>query len=68
MSLLRSLWMLLGDCGRRQGTSRRKFAWSQPALETLEDRNMLATTILQTNLVSDLAGVAQVRDPNLVNP
>jgi uncharacterized protein (TIGR03118 family) len=39
-------------------------------LETLEDRCLLAVgaSVLQTNLVSDLPGVAQVTDPNLVNP
>ena len=29
---------------------------------------MLSANVLQTNLVSDLPGVAQVQDPNLVNP
>jgi uncharacterized protein (TIGR03118 family) len=38
-------------------------------LEALEDRCLLdATSVLQTNLVSDLPGVARVQDPNLVNP
>jgi uncharacterized protein (TIGR03118 family) len=38
------------------------------SLESLEDRCLLSGTVLQTNLVSDLAGVAAVTDPNLVNP
>src|ERR1700724_1285482 len=40
----------------------------RPALESLEDRRLLAGNVLQTNLVSDLPGVAQFQDPNLVNP
>jgi uncharacterized protein (TIGR03118 family) len=41
---------------------------ARPRLEALEDRNLLSGTVLQTNLVSDLAGVAMVQDPHLVNP
>jgi uncharacterized protein (TIGR03118 family) len=37
-------------------------------LEVLEDRSLLSANVLQTNLVSDLPGVATVTDPNLVNP
>jgi uncharacterized protein (TIGR03118 family) len=37
-------------------------------MEALEERNLLSANVLQTNLVSDLPGVAQVLDPNLVNP
>jgi uncharacterized protein (TIGR03118 family) len=37
-------------------------------LESLEDRCLLSNNVLQTNLVSDLQGVAAVTDPNLVNP
>src|SRR5258707_3856330 len=37
-------------------------------LEVLEDRCLLSGNVLQTNLVSDLPGVAQFQDPNLVNP
>jgi uncharacterized protein (TIGR03118 family) len=33
-----------------------------------KDGNHQSTTYLQTNLVSDLAGVAQLQDTNLVNP
>jgi uncharacterized protein (TIGR03118 family) len=40
----------------------------RPAVESLEDRRLLAGNVLQTNLVSDLPGVAQNLDPNLVNP
>jgi uncharacterized protein (TIGR03118 family) len=39
------------------------------SLETLEDRNLLsAGGFVQTNLVSDIAGMAQVTDPHLINP
>ena len=37
-------------------------------LEPLEERSLLSANVLQTNLVSDLPGVAQVQDVNLVNP
>jgi uncharacterized protein (TIGR03118 family) len=37
-------------------------------VELLENRRLLSGTVLQTNLVSDLPGVAQLQDPNLVNP
>jgi uncharacterized protein (TIGR03118 family) len=37
-------------------------------VERLEDRRVLSGNVLQTNLVSDLPGVAAHQDPNLVNP
>jgi uncharacterized protein (TIGR03118 family) len=37
-------------------------------LESLEDRTLLATSFTQTNLISDVAGLAQFTDPNLRNP
>jgi uncharacterized protein (TIGR03118 family) len=40
----------------------------RPVAEQLEDRRLLATTFTQTNLVSDIPGMAQNTDPNLVNP
>jgi uncharacterized protein (TIGR03118 family) len=40
----------------------------RPRLEPLEDRSLLSGNVLQTNLVSDLPGVAAVTDPHLVNP
>jgi len=40
----------------------------RPTLEALEDRCLLSGTVLQTNLVSDLPGVAKTLDPQLVNP
>ncbi len=47
-----------GPCGRS----------ARPAVEILEDRSLPATAFVQTNLISDLAGVAQLTDPNLRNP
>jgi uncharacterized protein (TIGR03118 family) len=50
----------------------RKAPSARLTLEPLENRCVLsgnaAGTVLQTNLVSDLPGVAQHMDPNLVNP
>ncbi len=40
----------------------------QPSLNRMEDRCMPDANVLQTNLVSDLPGVAQFQDPQLVNP
>jgi uncharacterized protein (TIGR03118 family) len=41
---------------------------ARPELQALEDRCLLSANVLQTNLVSDLPGVAAVTDPHLVNP
>src|SRR5262245_34254857 len=48
----------------------RKAVRSRVALESLESRCMLSTAGLlqQRNLVSDQPGVAEIRDPNLINP
>jgi uncharacterized protein (TIGR03118 family) len=56
--------------GRRQATPARRPARSRLALEALEGRCLLSTTGLleQRNLVSDQPGVAEITDPNLVNP
>src|SRR3954451_18049604 len=53
---------------RRKGTPARKPPGSRLGMEALEERSLLSANVLQTNLVSDLPGVAQVQDPNLVNP
>jgi uncharacterized protein (TIGR03118 family) len=49
-------------------TRRTRLFQTKPCLEALEERSLLSGNVLQTNLVSDLPGVAQVQDPNLVNP
>jgi len=55
---------------RRQRGTRPAKRRARPGLESLEARLVLSSnaTVLQTNLVSDLPGVADVMDPNLVNP
>jgi uncharacterized protein (TIGR03118 family) len=58
----------LGRGGRRKGMPARKPPGYRPGMEPLEGRSLLSANVLQTNLVSDLPGVAQVQDPNLVNP
>jgi uncharacterized protein (TIGR03118 family) len=45
-----------------------KPAGFRPALEALEDRRLLAGSFLQTNLVSDIPGLAAVTDSQLINP
>jgi uncharacterized protein (TIGR03118 family) len=59
---------LLPGGRRRKGTSVRKPVRCRLELESLEELALLSATVLQTNLVSDLPGVAQFQDPNLVNP
>jgi uncharacterized protein (TIGR03118 family) len=58
----------VGRCSRREGTPARKPHRYRLGTETLEARSLLSGNVLQTNLVSDLPGVALVQDPNLVNP
>src|SRR5438874_7497333 len=61
---------MLGAAAMRTATRmirRRPRAYAL-CLEALEDRYLLSGSVLQTNLVSDLPGVANVTDANLVNP
>ena len=55
---------------RRTQTSPRQRASFRPRLEAIEDRCLMSTAVVQTNLVSDDTQFtpAQVQDPNLVNP
>src|SRR5437870_8372275 len=58
-----------GGCTMFSAKRRTKLQRSlRPSLELLEDRSLLSANVLQTNLVSDLAGVAAVQDSHLVNP
>jgi uncharacterized protein (TIGR03118 family) len=58
--------------GRRRNlggdASARKLCHYLPIVECLEERSLLAASFLQTNLISDVSGMAAVADPNLVNP
>src|SRR5260370_342121 len=56
------------DGRRRKGTTARKPPGYGLGMEALEERSLLSANVLQTNLVSDLPGVARFTDPNLVNP
>src|SRR5438128_746792 len=51
---------------RRQSAPRRLARRLE--LEQLETRVVPAMTFTETNLVSDVAGMAQITDPRLVNP
>ncbi len=55
---------------RRTQTSPRQRTSFRPRLEAIEDRCLMSTAIVQTNLVSDDTKFtpAEVQDPNLVNP
>jgi uncharacterized protein (TIGR03118 family) len=55
---------------RRTQSSHRRRASFGARLEAIEDRCLMSTAIVQTNLVSDNTQVtpAEVQDPNLVNP
>ena len=59
----------LGHRGRRRkATPARKPPTYRLGIEALAERCLLSANVVQANLVSDLPGVAQVQDPNLVNP
>jgi uncharacterized protein (TIGR03118 family) len=65
---MRSWFSSVAQDGRRIPCRRRRRASVRLGLELLERREVLSTAILQTNLVSDISGLAQVTDKNLVNP
>ncbi len=63
--------MLITDHTTRRPTGRtayRKPQGRRPGLEALEGRQLLTVSFTQTNLVSDVPGMAATTDPNLVNP
>lgn len=53
---------------RVQGSRRRRSPTVRPSLEILEDRLVPSASFVQTNLVSDIAGMAATTDPQLINP
>jgi uncharacterized protein (TIGR03118 family) len=57
----------VGRAVRRPSSIRRPH-YSRLSLEVLENRHLLSTGFLQTNLVSDVQGLADSFDPNLKNP
>src|SRR5690348_4616424 len=61
-SVLRA-WRLFS----RRSLERRPAVAVRPLLERLEDRLVPSSDFVQTNLVSDVPGLATVTDPNLVN-
>ncbi len=67
MSVLSFMAKWLRDSGRRKGTTVRKSVRPRLALEALEDRYLMSANFLQTNLVSDLPGLAKLLDPTLHN-
>jgi uncharacterized protein (TIGR03118 family) len=52
----------------KRSSARRKASSFRPALEILEDRLVPSGDFVQTNLVSNVPGMAGTTDPNLVNP
>src|SRR5262245_53208041 len=66
MSVLSVIGKLLPG-GRRGRAPARKPVRSRLALEALEDRSLLSANFIQTNLVSDLPGLARLLDPTLKN-
>jgi len=51
-----------------QSSRRRRTYFACPRLEVLEDRLTPSADFVQTNLVSDLPGLASTTDANLINP
>jgi uncharacterized protein (TIGR03118 family) len=64
--MLLSIQSVFGFGHRRSSSART--ALFRPTLHRLEDRSTPSANVLQSNLVSDLPGVAQFQDPHLVNP
>ncbi len=52
---------------RQRGLLPRKPLPVRPRIESLEERCLLSADFVQTNLISDIPGLAQIMDPNLVN-
>jgi hypothetical protein len=69
MSALGFMAKMFRGTDRHKGTTARKPARSQLALERLEERSLLSAASLfqQTNLVSDQVGVAQLLPVEVVN-
>jgi uncharacterized protein (TIGR03118 family) len=54
--------------GRREPAAVRRPVRPRLALEALEDRSVPSANFIQTNLASDLPGMARLLDPTLKNP
>ncbi len=52
----------------RPARSERKRLAFRPRVDALEDRCLLSAGFVQRNLVSDMPGMAETTDPNLINP
>jgi uncharacterized protein (TIGR03118 family) len=52
----------------RSDRSERKRVAFRPRVDALEDRCLLSAGFVQRNLVSDVPGMAETTDPNLINP
>jgi uncharacterized protein (TIGR03118 family) len=61
-------WLSGAPTGRGKGPSSRRPGSARPELECLEERALLSVNYVQTNLVSDLDGMAAHKDTNLSNP
>ena len=61
-------WLFSISRMRQSGGGSRRRQGLRPTLEFLEERAVPAAAFVQTNLVSDLPGVAQIIDPNLKTP
>jgi uncharacterized protein (TIGR03118 family) len=59
---------ILGICRRRHTQDGARPLAQRLSLERLEDRTVPAAAFMETNLISDVAGVAQFTDPNLRDP
>jgi uncharacterized protein (TIGR03118 family) len=68
MSWFNRLRKLVGRKRAMPATGRVRSLRFRPIMEPLEDRRLMATAFLQTNLVSDIPGMANVSDGHLVNP
>jgi uncharacterized protein (TIGR03118 family) len=67
MSVLSFVTKWFRDSGRRKQASARKPVRARLTLESLEERQVMSANFIQTNLVSDLPGLARLLDPTLKN-
>jgi uncharacterized protein (TIGR03118 family) len=61
-------WIRSRTRSRRTRPAHRKPGTFRPVVEGMEERCLLSNNFLQTNLVSDIAGLAATTDPQLINP
>ena len=68
LRFIRKLFNALRPDDKARHAKRHSTRYFRPALEGLEERAMLSAAYVQTNLVSNVAGLARIYDQYLVDP